>query len=273
MTAPMLFKVLSHDHKSVYQSFDYTPYLPKKDVPGKYLPKITRPALCESGWHFTVKPEIHWWPGAQLFTAETRGKVKMESGDKLTAESGRLLERVTEKWEWLPLYPVVRLLLYDTWRRENPDKKRPAWADLSGANLYGADLSRANLYGANLSGANLYGADLSGANLYGANLSGANLSGANLYGADLSRADLSGANLSGANLYGADLYGADLSRANLSRADLSWADLSRADLSGANLSRANLYGANLSGANLSGAINVTLPTGWKLNESGIVVRA
>ena len=243
MSTPLLFKVLSADHKSVYQSFDYTPYLPKKDAPGKYLPKVTKLRLCESGWHFTIKPEIHWRPGAQLFTAETRGKVEMESGDKLTAESGRLLERVTEKWEWLPLYPVVRLLLYDTWRRENPDKERPAWAYLSGANLSGADL---------------FGADLSGANLSGANLSRANLSGAYLFGA----------NLFGANLFGANLFGA-----NLSGADLSGADLSGADLCGANLSGANLSGADLSGADLSGAYLVTLPTGWKLNESGIVVRA
>lgn len=62
------------------------------------------------------------------------------------------------------------------------------FANLIGANLYGADLGRANLYGADLSGADLreadlYGANLRETNLYGANLRGANLRGANLEGA------------------------------------------------------------------------------------------
>ena len=83
---------------------------------------------------------------------------------------------------------------------------------------------------------------------------------ADLYGANLSGADLSGAYLSGADLYGADLYGADLSRANLSGAYLSGADLSRADLSGANLSGA--YGTE----------STTLPAGWTVNASGLVVK-
>jgi hypothetical protein len=89
------------------------------------------------------------------------------------------------------------------------------FANIGGADLYGAELS-----GANLGGANLRGADLSGANLGGANLRGADLSGAYLGGANLRGADLSGADLGGANLRGADLYGADLSGANLSGADL-----------------------------------------------------
>ena len=77
-------------------------------------------------------------------------------------------------------------------------------------------------------------ADLSGANLFGADLSRANLSGANLFGADLSGADLSGANLFGANLFGADLSGADLSGANLFGADLSRAKID--DITAARLS-------------------------------------
>ena len=153
---------------------------------------------------------------------------------------------------WVEPDPVdpVQLVLWDI--AANPKGER---ADLSRADLSGADLS-----GANLSGANLSGADLYGANLSRAYLSGADLSGADLYGANLSGADLSGAYLSGADLYGADLYGADLSRANLSGAYLSGADLSRADLSGANLSGA--YGTE----------STTLPAGWTVNASGLVVK-
>ena len=65
------------------------------------------------------------------------------------------------------------------------------------------------------------------------------------------------------------------SGANLSDANLSGAYLSGAYLSGANLSDANLSGANLSGANLSGAIGnsyTVLPAGWKVSESGLIVR-
>jgi uncharacterized protein YjbI with pentapeptide repeats len=74
----------------------------------------------------------------------------------------------------------------------------------------------------------------------------------------------------------ANLRWADLSRANLYGADLRWADLGGANLYGANLRWANLYGAdlsraNLSRANLGGALNLTLPLGWRLTESGIAV--
>jgi uncharacterized protein YjbI with pentapeptide repeats len=68
---------------------------------------------------------------------------------------------------------------------------------------------------ANLTGADLYGANLTGADLYGANLTGANLRGAVLTGADLTGANLTGADLRGADLRGADLRGADLRRAFL----------------------------------------------------------
>src|SRR5258708_337591 len=156
MTAPLLFKVLSAEHKSVYQNFDYKPYLPKKATPGKYLPKVTKLSLCNSGWHFTVRPELHWRVGAELYIAEIRGKVVMESGDKLTAESGRLVERITHEWQWLSLYPVIRALLVSSWHAQNPKaEKAPDWADLSRAYLSRANLSRANLSGAYLSGAYL----------------------------------------------------------------------------------------------------------------------
>ena len=96
------------------------------------------------------------------------------------------------------------------------------------------------------------------------------LSGADLSGAYLSGAYLSRANLSGAYLSGADLYGADLSEAYLSRAYLSGADLSGANLSGADLSEAYLSRAYLSRA--YGTESTTLPAGWTVNASGLVVK-
>jgi hypothetical protein len=130
------------------------------------------------------------------------------------------------------------------------------------------DLRGADLGGANLRDANLRGTNLGYANLRGTNLGGANLRGADLRGAYLRYADLGGAYLGGAYLRDADLRGADLGGANLEGADLRGADLRGADLGGANLG-----GANLGGANLGDALNLTLPPGWKLNASGLAVRA
>ena len=67
------------------------------------------------------------------------------------------------------------------------------------------------------------------------------------------------------------LRGADLGGADLRGADLSSADLSSANLYGANLYGANLSSANLRGANLSSANHYTLPEGWEIAPSGIVV--
>ena len=122
------------------------------------------------------------------------------------------------------------------------------YADLGGANLWGANLGDANLWGANLRYANLGDADLGGANLGDANLWCAHLGGANL-----GDADLGGANLGGANLWGADLGGANLGGA---------------DLRGANLRDANLGGANLWGARANRY--TTWPTGFIPLDRGVV---
>ena len=106
--------------------------------------------------------------------------------------------------------------------------------------------------------------------LYGANLYGADLTRANLYGADLTSADLTSADLRGANLTSADLRGADLRGANLRGANLTGANLTGADLSDADLSGANLTGANLRDAR--GNEYTRLPDGWKVNDSGLVVK-
>ena len=150
-----------------------------------------------------------------------------------------------------------------------------AHAYLAGANLAHAYLAGANLAGADLAGANLTRANLTGANLVGAYLTGANLAGANLAGANLTRANLTGANLVGAYLVGANLADADLARANLARANLADADLARANLAHAYLAGAYLTGANLAGAYLvraRGNSFTVLPTGWKVNDAGLVVR-
>ena len=77
------------------------------------------------------------------------------------------------------------------------------------------------------------------------------------------------------NLRGADLGGAYLGGADLRGADLGGADLRGADLRGADLRGADLRGADLGGANLRGATGnewTTLPAGYRVNDSGLIVR-
>ena len=87
------------------------------------------------------------------------------------------------------------------------------------------------------------------------NLRGAYLGGAYLGGADLRGADLRGANLRDAYLGGAYLWGAYLRDA---------------DLGGAYLGDAYLGDANLRGA--TGNEWTTLPAGYRVNDSGLIVR-
>ena len=145
----------------------------------------------------------------------------------------------------------------------HPDPVDPVqlvlWAiaadNLGGANLRDADLGGAHHRGANLGGANLGGAYLGGAYLRGANLRDANLRGADLRGANLRDAYLGGANLRDAYLGGANLWGAYLRDAYLG---------------GAYLEDAYLGDANLRGA--TGNEWTTLPAGYRVNDSGLIVR-
>jgi len=122
-----------------------------------------------------------------------------------------------------------------------------------------------NLGGAYLRGANLRGADLGGANLRDADLGDANLRGADLGGADLRDAYIGDADLRGAYLGGADLRGA-----NLGGADLRGANLRDAYLRDAYLGDAYLRGAYLRGA--TGNEWTTLPAGYRVNDSGLIVQ-
>ena len=102
------------------------------------------------------------------------------------------------------------------------------------------------------------------------NLRGAYLRGADLRGADLRDADLGGAYLRDADLRGADLRGANLRGANLRDAYLGGANLRGANLRGVNLGDAYLGDANLRGA--TGNEWTTLPAGYRVNDSGLIVR-
>ena len=77
-------------------------------------------------------------------------------------------------------------------------------------------------------------------------------------------------NLGGANLGDAYLGGANLGGAYLGDANLRDAYLGDANLGGAYLGGANLRGANL--RDVKGSLYTTLPAGWKVNDSGLIVK-
>ena len=179
----------------------------KSPYAGSPIPEINKwtekkePDMCVQGWHVTTRPDLYRnnnWDEVKVYLCEGKGSMTV-GNDKVSFQQIKIIQEITPEWEYLPMFPFVKVLLVAIWRREHKNDDMPFWADLSGANLSkasltGADLSKADLYGANLSKA-----DLSGADLYGANLTGADLSGAYLSGANLSKADLSGADLYGAH--------------------------------------------------------------------------
>ena len=156
---------------------------------GKWTKKI-EPIMCSQGWHVTTRPDFYRndkWGNIKVYLVDGKGG-KVIDNNKISFESIKLIKEITSEWEYLPMFPYVKVILVVKWRMEHKDEIYSAWADLSGAYLSGAYLSGADLSGAYLSGAYLSGADLSGADLSGADLSGAYLSGADLSGAYLSGA-------------------------------------------------------------------------------------
>ena len=151
----LAYKILDQNFQaSGGGTFDYRPYLPTADKPGKWLPEIADPEECVRGWHFTLDPLV--WPGCVVFLVET--KEEMTQSQKQAFPTGRLLKRI-----WHDECVDVRL-----WVRIKAPHLSYAnlrYANLRSANLRYADLSYANLSSANLSSADLSYADLSSAYL------------------------------------------------------------------------------------------------------------
>ena len=176
----LAYKVLDQNFQACNGGdFDYRPYLPSNNKPGKWLPKIKGIAECTRGWHFTLDPLT--WPGCMVFLVET--KTEMLYSNKQAFSTGRLLKRVLHN-------AVIDTRIW----------VRTKYPFLQEVNLQGANLQQADLLGANLQQA-----DLHGAILWWASLQGANLRWADLRRANLRRANLRGANLQSANLQGANL--------------------------------------------------------------------
>ena len=120
------YKVLKNG-RSPYASYDYSEYLPKDGKPGKWLPKVIKLELCETGYHVTdAEHLINWIDGNQLFEVEVKGKA-IEGDDKTAFQQIRLVRQV-EGWN------DKNLRLFACWCAEQalpiyetkyPDDKRP----------------------------------------------------------------------------------------------------------------------------------------------------
>lgn len=120
------YKFLTDGNKGEYSNFDYTEYLPDGDRPGKWLPKIERLKLCNSGYHACKAENLLDWTNAQLFEVELAGEI-IDDYDKSVAQRMRIVKKI-EAWNdntarlfacWcardvLPIYEA-----------ECPDDKRP----------------------------------------------------------------------------------------------------------------------------------------------------
>ena len=88
-----LYKTLNGTVGS-YGHGDYAEYLPHGKRPGKWLPKVLHPVLCESGYHVCRDmSEVLTHAGRDLWEVEVRGSCDT-GDDKASCEQMRLLRRV-----------------------------------------------------------------------------------------------------------------------------------------------------------------------------------
>ena len=91
-----LFKSITASNKGPYSSFDFTPYLPRRDQPGKWLPGIERLEVCVVGWHCVNADNLIYWLDEQIYVVETTGNRIYEDG-KYAAQRLRLVRKI-ETW-------------------------------------------------------------------------------------------------------------------------------------------------------------------------------
>lgn len=92
------YKVLLNNRSCVGSTMDWTPYLPKGDMPGEWTLKITgKLKLCEKGYHLTdVNHLLDWCQGNQLFEAEYQYKPMIDD-NKIACRQVRLVRQL-EGW-------------------------------------------------------------------------------------------------------------------------------------------------------------------------------
>lgn len=80
------------NHATYVDGFDYTPYLPKGNRPGKWLPKISKLKLYNCGYHYCRVETAYNWLHAQCFEVEPRG-ASIEDND-ICVQQFRFIRRL-----------------------------------------------------------------------------------------------------------------------------------------------------------------------------------
>ena len=92
-----LYKILRDNKSCSGGDFDWTPYLPDGDKPGKWTPS-TDPDLCASGYHGTDAAHLlDFADGNQLFEIECIDETWDSEGKKFVTSSMQLVRQV-EGW-------------------------------------------------------------------------------------------------------------------------------------------------------------------------------
>jgi len=94
LTLSTPIKFLAAGHRGPHSGFDYTPYLPEGDAPGKWLTVRGRLRTCERGIHYTTPEQGVAWLREECWRFEPAG-VTQQEGDKWVTSKGRLLRQLT----------------------------------------------------------------------------------------------------------------------------------------------------------------------------------
>lgn len=98
-TKKRYYKFLTTDHRGYFSGYNYTFYLPKGDVPGEPLPKVTYLCLCDSGYHVSDEEHLACWVDAELYETDPSGtRLNQEPGvDKQVFSDLRIMRKI-EAW-------------------------------------------------------------------------------------------------------------------------------------------------------------------------------
>lgn len=91
----MYYKFLNADGRAPYSGAKY--HLPKGSRPGKWMPKVAKLEMCESGYHACREKDLINWIDARLFECELGGEI-LEFKDKVCAQRIRLVREIKLDW-------------------------------------------------------------------------------------------------------------------------------------------------------------------------------
>ena len=94
----MFIKFLREGALATQTAFDYAPYLPKGNKPGKWLPKVDELSRCKSGYHFTeLSAKTLDFLDTEAYEIEYRGNHIVIDGEHI-AQQIRIVRRIVE-WD------------------------------------------------------------------------------------------------------------------------------------------------------------------------------